>query len=143
MKKLVDRYNERKEQDILESKVLEDFTDEILDLLQKLKNEKSSYQDLGIDIEEKAFYDILKGLSIKYDFEYADDKLLNLAKESKKIVDNNAKYTDWNKRSDIKDALKAELIVLLAENGYPPIAHDDVYKEIFEQAEHFKKHSKV
>jgi type I restriction enzyme R subunit len=30
--------------------------------------------------------------------------------------------------------------MLLAENGYPPITHDDVYKEIFEQAENFKKY---
>ena len=29
--------------------------------------------------------------------------------------------------------------MLLARNGYPPITHDEVYKEIFEQAEAFKK----
>jgi len=39
-KELVDRYNERKEQDILVSNVLEDFTDEIIDLYNALKKEK-------------------------------------------------------------------------------------------------------
>ena len=39
-KALVDKYNERKEQDVLVSNVLEDFTDEIIDLYQALKKEK-------------------------------------------------------------------------------------------------------
>jgi len=63
---LVDFYNERKEEDVLVSNVLEDFTDEIIDLLQALKKEKDSFADLGIDLEEKAFYDILKELTHKY-----------------------------------------------------------------------------
>jgi hypothetical protein len=29
---------------------------------------------------------------------------------------------------------------LLAEHGYPPVDRDEVYKEIFEQAENFKKY---
>ena len=31
-------------------------------------------------------------------------------------------------------------IIVLADHGYPPIDRDEVYKEIFEQAENFKKH---
>ena len=34
----------------------------------------------------------------------------------------------------IKAELKVDLIILLAENGYPPVDRDEVYKEIFEQA---------
>ena len=139
-KALVDRYNERKEQDVLRSTVLEDFTDEIIDLYHALKKEKDSFADLGIDFEEKAFYDILKALTIKYDFEYPEDKLLVLAREVKKVVDDKAKYTDWSKREDIKAELKADLIILLAEHDYPPVDRDEVYKEIFEQAENFKKY---
>jgi type I restriction enzyme R subunit len=138
-KALVDRYNERKEHDVLVSNVLEDFTDEIIDLFHELKKEKESFADLGIDFEEKAFYDILKALTIKYDFEYPEDKLLVLAKEVKKVVDDKAKYTDWSRREDIKAELKADLIILLAEHNYPPVDRDEVYKEIFEQAENFKK----
>ncbi len=139
-KLLVDKYNERKEQDVLVSNVLEDFTDEIIDLFRELKKEKESFADLGIDLEEKAFYDILKALTIKYDFEYPEDKLLNLSKEVKKVVDDKAKYTDWSQRDDIKAELKVDLIILLADHGYPPVDRDEVYKEIFEQAENFKKY---
>lgn len=138
MQSLVEKYNERKESDVLRSEVLDDFTDEIIDLYHALK--KESFNELGIDFEEKAFYDILKALTVKYDFEYPHDKLLVLAKEVKQVVDDKAKYTDWSKRSDIKAELKADLIILLAENDYPPVDRDEVYKEIFEQAENFKKY---
>lgn len=137
--KLIDKYNEREEGDVLISNVLEEFTDEIIDLFQELKKEKDSFEELGIDIEEKAFYDILKELAVKYDFEYPEEKLIPLSQSVKEVVDDKSKYTDWNKRDDIKAELKASLIVLLAENGYPPVDRDEVYKEIFEQAENFKK----
>lgn len=139
---IVDKYNERKESDVLRSEVLEDFTDEIIDLYYALKKEKESFKDLGIDFEEKAFYDILKSLAIKYDFVYPEDKLILLAQKVKVVVDDKAKYTDWSKREDIKAELKVGLIILLAENGYPPVDRDEVYKEIFEQAENFKKYQK-
>ena len=139
-KALVDKYNERKEQDVLVSNVLEDFTDEIIDLFQALKKEKESFADLGIDIEEKAFYDILKALTRKYDFEYPEAGLVALSKRVKEVVDDKVRYTDWNQRDDIKAALKVDLILLLAEHGYPPVDRDEVYKEIFEQAENFKKY---
>lgn len=137
---IVDKYNERKESDVLRSEVLEDFTDEIIDLYYALKKEKDSFKDLGIDFEEKAFYDILKALAVKYDFSYPNDKLIILAQKVKTVVDDKAKYTDWSKRDDIKAELKVDLIILLAENDYPPVDRDEVYKEIFEQAENFKKY---
>ena len=49
--KLIDKYNEREDGDILKSNVLEDFTDEIIDLFQELKKEKDSFEELGINIE--------------------------------------------------------------------------------------------
>lgn len=136
---LVEKYNDRSEADVLQSTVLEDFTDEIIDLYHSIRKERESFADLGIDFEEKAFYDILKALTVKYDFAYPEDKLLVLAKEVKVIVDDKAKYTDWSQRDDIKAELKVDLIMLLANHGYPPIDRDEVYKDIFEQAENFKK----
>lgn len=137
---LVSKYNERKEQDVLRSEVLEEFTDEIVDLYHALKKERDSFSDMGIDFEEKAFYDILKELTKRYDFNYPDDRLVLLAREVKKVVDDKAKYTDWSQRDDIKAELKVDLIILLAKHDYPPVDRDEVYKEIFEQAENFKKY---
>lgn len=142
-KTLVDKYNERKEQDVLRSEVLDEFADEIVDLFHNLKDEKDSFSKMGIDFEEKAFYDILKSIAHKYEFDYPEDKLIHLAKEVKKVVDDKAKYADWNNREDIKADLKVDLIILLAENDYPPITKDEVFKEIFEQAENFKKYQSL
>jgi type I restriction enzyme R subunit len=142
MQTLVEKYNERKESDVLQSEVLEDFTNEIIDLYYAMKKEKDSFTELGIDFEEKAFYDILKELAIRYDFVYPEDKLIHLAQLVKDVVDDKAKYTDWSKRDDIKAELKVDLIILLVENDYPPVDRDEVYKEIFEQAENFKKYQR-
>jgi type I restriction enzyme R subunit len=139
MNMLVEKYNERDERDVLRSEVIKTFSEEIINLYNDLREEMTSFEELGIDFEEKAFYDILISLANKYDFTYPEDKLLSLSKEVKKIVDDKAKYTDWNKRADIKAELQFDLIILLDKWGYPPIDRDEVYKEIFEQAENFKR----
>jgi type I restriction enzyme R subunit len=65
--------------------------------------------------------------------------MIELAKAVKDLVDGQAKFPDWNKRDDIKSALKVGLILLLDEFGYPPVERDEVYVEIFEQAENLRK----
>ena len=37
--------------------------------------------------------------------------------------------------------LQVDLILLLDEFDYPPVTIDDVYKEVLEQAENFKKYA--
>ena len=139
MQAIVDRYNNRDANDILRSEVYEEMAEALTNLIWDVQKEFKAGDELGIDFEEKAFYDILKELCKKYDFTYPDDKLIDLSKAVKIIVDNQAKFPDWNKRDDIKSALKVELILILDEFGYPPVERDEVYVEIFEQAENFKK----
>jgi type I restriction enzyme, R subunit len=139
-KQLVERYNERKDFQSLQSDVLDDVAEQFADLFAELVKERNSFMDLGIDFEEKAFYDILKAISEKYEFEYPHDKLIKLSQEVKAIIADKAKYTDWSSRDDIKAELKVDLILTLAENDYPPVPKDEVFKEIFEQAENFKKY---
>jgi type I restriction enzyme R subunit len=141
MIKLVDLYNERKDFQAMQSDVLDDVAEQFANLWRDLQKERNSFVDLGIDFEEKAFYDILKAIAQKYNFEYPEDKLIKLSQEIKGIVDDKARYTDWAQREDIKAELKVDLILTLAENGYPPVPKDEVFKEIFEQAENFKKYS--
>ena len=57
------------------------------------------------------------------------------------IIDDKSKYTDWSTRDDIKANLQVDLILLLDEFGYPPVTIDDVYKDVLEQAENFKKYA--
>ncbi len=116
---------------------------QMAELLKEVNKEKKSFKDLGISYEEKAFYDILKEIAHKFGFEYPEDKLLALSADVKKMIDDKSKYTDWANRTDIKAELQMDLILILAEHGYPPVPQDDVFKEIFEQAENFKKYEKA
>ncbi len=139
MEALVERYNNRDVNDILRSEVYEEMAEALTNMIWEVHKEFSAGDELGINFEEKAFYDILKELCIKYDFKYPDEKMIGLAKDVKDLVDGQSKFPDWNKRDDIKSALKVGLILLLDEHGYPPVERDEVYVEIFEQAENFKK----
>lgn len=84
----------------------------------------------------------ISSVAKKYEFEYPEDKMIELSKRIKVIVDDKARYTDWATREDIKANLQVDLILLLDEFDYPPVTIDDVYKEVLEQAENFKKYSK-
>lgn len=138
---VVDNYNDRSRDEAFANEVLDDVADQLADLLQKLKAEQHSFEGMGIDFEEKAFFDILEAVAQKYKFEYPRNKMIDLSKEIKKIVDDKSKYTDWSTRDDIKANLQVDLIIVLDQYGYPPVTIDDVYKEVLEQAENFKKYA--
>ncbi|PKM79834.1 MAG: type I restriction endonuclease [Firmicutes bacterium HGW-Firmicutes-14] len=142
-KALLKKYNERKENLAFANDVLDDLAGQFADLFKDLQKEKNSFEEMGINFEEKAFYDILKAVAEKHQFEYPHEKLIKLSKAVKVVVDDKAKYTDWSNREDIKAELKVDLILILAEHGYPPVPRDEVFKEIFEQAENFKKYRVV
>lgn len=141
LKRVVDEYNNRRKDEAYANEVLDDVAEQLAKLLEELKQEKNSFKALGIDYEEKAFYDILKAIAKKYEFEYPDDKMIELSKRIKNIVDDKARYTDWSTREDIKANLQVDLILLMDEFDYPPVTIDDVYKEVLEQAENFKKYA--
>ena len=141
LKRVVDEYNNRRRDEAYANEVLDDVAEKLAALLEELKKEKDSFKDMGIDYEEKAFYDILNAVARKYEFEYPDDKMIELSKRIKAIVDDKSRYTDWSTREDIKANLQVDLILLLDEFDYPPVTIDDVYKEVLEQAENFKKYS--
>ena len=140
---VVDKYNTR---DNIEqvSEIVFDFitslTDEILDIFKDLKEDKSSFEKLGITFEEKAFYDILVKVRDDHDFDFAEDKCLDLAKKIKDLVDDKSKFADWSTKFDIKNALNMELTLLLYRGGYPPEWDEEVFEKVLDQAENFKKY---
>ena len=141
LKRVVDEYNNRRKDEAFANEVLDDVADQLAQMLEDLKTEKDSFNKMGIDFEEKAFYDILKFVANKYEFEYPENKMVELSKRIKTIVDDKARYTDWAVKDDIKAALQFDLAVVLDEYGYPPVTIDDVFKEVLEQAENFKKYA--
>lgn len=141
LRQIVELYNDRRKDEGDLSDILDDIANQLVDLFDDLKDEKTSFEGMGIDYEEKAFYDILEACATKYGFEYPKDKMLELSRKVKEIVADNSRYTDWAKRDDIRAQMKVDLIILLDENGYPPVPRDDVFKDVFEQAENFKRYA--
>lgn len=139
LQRVIDNYNDRRKEEAYATEVLEEVAEQLTDLLHDLKEEQVSHKEKGIDFEEKAFFDILSAVAKKYEFEFQEDELIALAKDIKKVVDDKAKYTDWANRDDIKAEFQVDLIMLLDEHGYPPVTMDDVFREVLEQAENFKK----
>ena len=143
LRRVVDEYNNRRRDEAYANEVLDDVAEQLAKLLEELKADKNSFEEMGISYEEKAFYDILKAVAKKYEFdnEYDDEKMRELARRVKTVVDDKTKYTDCFVKDDIKASMKVDLILLLDEFGYPPVTMDDVYKEVLEQAENFKKYA--
>lgn len=143
LRRVVDEYNNRRRDEAYANEVLDDVAEQLAMLLEELKADKNSFEEMGISYEEKAFYDILKAVAKKYEFdnEYDDEKMRELARRVKTVVDDKTKYTDCFVKDDIKASMKVDLILLLDEFGYPPVTMDDVYKEVLEQAENFKKYA--
>lgn len=144
LKRVIEKYNNR-DNLVFTNGVVADFvdtlSDELIGILSQLNDDKSSFEKLGITFEEKAFYDILIKVRDTHQFDYSDEKCIVLAKAIKELVDNKAEYVDWANRSDIKDSLRWDLTILLYQNGYPPQWNDEVFAQVLEQAENFKKHS--
>lgn len=144
LKKVVDTYNNR-DKLLFTNEVVSDFvndlSDQLLQIIRDLDDDKRSFEKLGISFEEKAFFDILVKVRNEHRFDYADEKCKLLAKKIKELVDNKSKFADWATREDIKSQLEMDLTVLLYTNGYPPTWNGEVFQKVMDQAENFKKYN--
>lgn len=144
LKQVVDAYNSR-DKLIFTSEVVADFvndlSDQLIQILKDLQEDKSSFEKLDITYEEKAFYDILVKVRDDHGFPYEDEKCLVLAKKIKELVDDRLQYANWSTSNEIKSLLNMDLTVLLYQNGYPPEWDEEVFEKVMEQAENFKKYS--
>lgn len=141
---VLDNYNSRMSDADYVKSILDDVSAQLMDLLQKLKEEQDSFSAMGIDYEEKAFYDILTAVAEKFQFEFPESENIELAKEIRAALRDKEKYADWANSAQIKALMQAEIIIILAKHGYPPTPpeiYEKVYNDIIEQAENFKKYS--
>lgn len=141
---VLDNYNSRMSDAEYVRSILDDVSDQLMELLRKLKEEQDSFNSMGIDYEEKAFYDILVAVADKFKFDFPDSENIELAKEIRAALRDKEKYSDWANSAQIKALMQADIIIILAKHGYPPTPpeiYEKVYNDILEQTENFKKYS--
>lgn len=130
--------------------IIRNATQQALDILGKLGEDKESFRKLGLTFEEKAFYDILMHMRDVHNFEYGidrkvgsliiNDKCKTLAQKVKELIDTKSCFADWLSNTNVRAALNQELWFLLDENGYPPEWSEDVFDQIRDQVENYKEH---
>lgn len=131
--------------------IIRNATQQALDILAGLGEEKESFRKLGLTFEEKAFYDILMHLRDKYNFEYGEDKKVggiiindkckSLARKIKELIDVQSSFTDWLNNTNVRADLNKKIFFCLFKNGYPPQYNDKVFDQVMEQVENFKRNS--
>lgn len=141
---ILDDYNNRMSDPESVEELLHEIARRIIEQTQALKKEENSFEALGIDYEEKAFYDILVAVAKKFQFDFPDDKNIELAKEIRKALRDKEKYADWSNSFQVKAQMQADIIKILAANGYPPTppeVYEKVYNDILVQTENFKQYN--
>ena len=131
--------------------IIRNATQQALDLLKKLGEDKDSFRSLGLTFEEKAFYDILMHLRDTHNFEYGEDKkvgsfIINercktLAKKVKELIDTKSSFADWLTNDNVRAELNQDLFFLLVKNGYPPEYNDEVFDQVLDQVENYKQNN--
>ncbi len=116
------------------------LSNNLLRIMRELKKDSQKFKELGITFEEKAFYDVLVETRDAHEFEYADERCLDLAGKIKDLVDNTAIYADWLNNDNLKHDLSVKLAYVLYQNGYPPQWNEEVFKKVLEQVENYKKY---
>lgn len=159
LEKTIAEYHERRKhltveeageaQNIASDDIIRAATEQALDILRQMNENRESFRKLGLTFEEKAFYDILISLRDRYNFEYGTDKKVDgiivnekcksLAKKVKEIIDTKSSYADWLNNQNVRDQLKLDIKICLVQNGYPPQYSPEVFNKVMEQVENFEE----
>ncbi|WP_301402348.1 type I restriction endonuclease subunit R [Staphylococcus haemolyticus] len=142
LKKVADKYNNRNkknESSATEFESIDELSNQIINIMDDLKNEANTFRSLGISNEEKTFYDILVKVRDNHNVEYLDESSISLAKKIKKLTDDIMKIPDWNSRDDIKNSLKRDMKILLHHNEFPIQYNDEIFISVLEQINNFDK----
>lgn len=161
LEKTIAEYHERRKSLSLEEagetqeqaseNIIQNATQQALEILKQMQENRESFRKIGLTFEEKAFYDILMALRDQYNFEYGKDKEINgvivndkcksLAKKVKEIIDSKSSFADWLNNQRVRDELKFDIKFCLIKNGYPPQYSPEVFTKVMEQVENFEENA--
>lgn len=161
LEKTIEEYHERRKhltaeeagetQEQAAEDIIKIATEQALNILRQMNENRESFRKIGLTFEEKAFYDILIALRDQYNFEYGTDKKIDgvvindkcksVAKKVKEIIDIKSSFADWCNNQNVRDQLKFDIKICLIKNGYPPQYSPEVFNKVMEQVENFEENN--
>ena len=111
----------------------EEVIKELLDLAKEIAQNEQVADSLGLNAEEKAFYDALTRPQAVKDF-YTNEQLVNLTKELTEELRKN-RTIDWQKKESARAGMRSKVKRLLKKYKYPPEEEQSALETVIHQCE--------
>lgn len=111
----------------------EEVIKELLDLAKEIAHNEQVADSLGLNAEEKAFYDALTRPQAVKDF-YTNEQLVNLTKELTEELRKN-RTIDWQKKESARAGMRSKVKRLLKKYKYPPEEEQSALETVIHQCE--------
>ena len=113
----------------------EEVISELLKMAEQMKHAEDEGNDLGLTVEEKAFYDALstpEGVRQAY----SDDEFVALTKELTDVLHKN-RTIDWNRKESARAKMRVMVKRLLKKYKYPPAGAEKALETVMRQCDHW------
>ena len=111
----------------------EQVIEELLKLAKEMAESQKAGEELGLTIEEMAFYDALTKPEAVKDF-YENEELIAITKELTETLRKN-KTIDWQKKESARAGMRRLIKRLLKQHKYPPEGMEDAVNTVITQCE--------
>jgi type I restriction enzyme R subunit len=111
----------------------EEVIQELLKLAQTIAETESEKDNLGLNAEEKAFYDALTRPRAVQDF-YTNEQLVEMTKELTEMLRKN-RTIDWQKKESARAGMRRLVKRLLKKYKYPPEESENAMEIVLRQCE--------
>jgi len=106
--------------------------EELIELAKKINEEQKKGKDLGLNTDEKAFYDALADCEEAVEV-LGNEKLRIIVNELMSMIHGSVK-TDWTMRENIQAELRLKVKKILKKYGYPPSGQEHATQLVLDQA---------
>ena len=113
----------------------EEVIEELLKLAEQIKNSDKEGYELGLSVEEKAFYDALsspEGVRQAY----SDEEFIAMTKELTEELQKN-RTIDWNRKESARARMRVMVKRLLKKYKYPPKHAEKALETVMRQCNHW------
>jgi type I restriction enzyme R subunit len=111
----------------------EEVIKELLELAKEIAQNEQAADSLGLNSEEKAFYDALTRPQAVKDF-YTNEQLVNMTKELTEELRKN-RTIDWQKKESARAGMRSKVKRLLKKYHYPPEEEQSALETVIHQCE--------